>query len=52
MKIGDVRISKADGPQNLDLQKDALVNAGILAKNIYEDQSSGSFTTTSLWTQR
>jgi len=41
MKIGYTRISKADGSQNLDLQKDALANAGVLAKNIYEDQASG-----------
>jgi len=41
MKIGYIRISKADGSQNLDLQKDALASAGVLVKNIYEDQASG-----------
>ena len=41
MQIGYVRISKTDGSQNLDLQKDALVQEGILPENIYEDQASG-----------
>ncbi|MBP9778912.1 MAG: recombinase family protein [Rickettsiaceae bacterium] len=41
MQIGYVRISKTDGSQNLDLQKDALIQAGISPKNIYEDLASG-----------
>ncbi len=41
MKIGYARISKTDGSQNLDLQKDALIQEGILPQNIYEDQASG-----------
>jgi len=41
MQIGYIRISKADGSQSLDLQKDALASAGVLAKNIYEDHASG-----------
>lgn len=41
MQIGYVRISKTDGSQNLDLQKDALVQEGVLLENIYEDQASG-----------
>ena len=41
MQIGYTRISKADGSQSLDLQKDALASAGVLAKNIYEDHASG-----------
>lgn len=41
MQIGYVRISKTDGSQNLDLQKDALLKVGVLPENIYEDQASG-----------
>jgi DNA invertase Pin-like site-specific DNA recombinase len=41
MQIGYARISKTDGSQNLDLQKDALTQAGVLLENIYEDQASG-----------
>lgn len=41
MQIGYVRISKTDGSQNLNLQKDALIQAGVLPENIYEDQASG-----------
>ena len=35
MLIGYARVSKADGSQVLDLQKDALLNAGIEENNIY-----------------
>jgi DNA invertase Pin-like site-specific DNA recombinase len=41
MQLGYVRISKADGSQSFDLQKDALLLAGVLPENIYEDQASG-----------
>ena len=41
MLIGYVRISKADGSQVLDLQKDALIQAGVKPHNIYEDMASG-----------
>lgn len=41
MLIGYARISKADGSQSLDLQYDALTEAGVTATNIYEDQISG-----------
>lgn len=43
MLIGYVRVSKADGSQVLDLQKDALIQAGIAADRIYEDLASGRF---------
>mgnify|MGYP001501824684 CR=1 FL=1 len=39
--IGYVRVSKADGTQVLDLQKDALLNAGVNPAMIYEDFASG-----------
>lgn len=41
MKIGYVRVSKSDGSQNLDLQKDALIRYGISQNHIYEDHASG-----------
>ena len=41
MLIGYARISKADGSQSLDLQQDALIEAGVAADGIYEDQASG-----------
>lgn len=41
MLIGYARVSKADGSQVLDLQRDALVEAGVSAKDIYEDKASG-----------
>lgn len=40
--IGYMRISKADGSQNLDLQKDALLSAGVDESRLYSDQQSGS----------
>ena len=40
--IGYMRISKADGSQLLDLQKDALLSAGIDEDRLYHDQQSGS----------
>lgn len=41
MYIGYVRVSKNDGTQNLDLQKDALSKAGIPPDRIYEDMQTG-----------
>ena len=38
-----MRVSKADGSQVLDLQKDALLNAGISPDRIYQDLASGRF---------
>ena len=42
MLIGYMRVSKADGSQVLDLQHDALIDAGVAPENIYEDKCSGS----------
>ena len=36
-----MRISKADGSQCSDLQRDALLAAGVDAANLYEDRASG-----------
>lgn len=41
MLIGYMRVSKADGSQTVDLQKDAFVAAGVTKKRMYEDQASG-----------
>ena len=35
MLIGYMRVSKADGSQVLDLQKDALIEAGVSIERIY-----------------
>ena len=37
-----MRVSKADGSQVLDLQRDALLAAGVEEGNLYEDKCSGS----------
>lgn len=41
MLIGYMRVSKADGSQACDLQRDALFAAGVDPNHIYEDQASG-----------
>jgi DNA invertase Pin-like site-specific DNA recombinase len=43
MLIGYARVSKSDGSQTLDLQKDALNIAGITQERIYEDLASGRY---------
>ena len=37
-----MRVSKADGSQILDLQRDALLDGGVLSEHLYEDFSSGN----------
>jgi DNA invertase Pin-like site-specific DNA recombinase len=39
--IGYMRVSKADGSQILDLQKDALLAAGVSQRHLYSDTASG-----------
>jgi len=39
--IGYARVSKADGSQVHDLQRDALTKAGVRIDNVYEDAASG-----------
>ena len=41
MLIGYARVSKADGSQSLDLQRDALIAAGAVDDHIYSDLASG-----------
>ena len=42
MLIGYARVSKADGSQSLDLQRDALQAAGVEAGHVYHDCASGA----------
>ena len=44
MLIGYARVSKADGSQSLDLQRDALIAASVDARQIYSDRASGKKT--------
>lgn len=41
MLVGYMRVSKADGSQVFDLQRDALVAAGVAANHVYDDAASG-----------
>jgi DNA invertase Pin-like site-specific DNA recombinase len=41
MLIGYMRVSKSDGSQALDLQRDALVESGVNKDRIYQDFASG-----------
>lgn len=41
MLIGYMRVSKADGSQVLDLQRDALIGAGVETGYLYQDLASG-----------
>lgn len=41
MLLGYARISRADGSQSLDLQRDALLASGVSESHIYEDKMSG-----------
>lgn len=41
MLIGYARVSKSDGSQSLDLQRDALIAAGVATSQLYSDLASG-----------
>jgi DNA invertase Pin-like site-specific DNA recombinase len=41
LKIGYARVSKSDGSQSIDLQCEALLDAGVEALHIYQDYASG-----------
>ena len=41
MHIGYMRVSKSDGSQLVDLQKDALIQAGVQEDCLYQDLASG-----------
>jgi DNA invertase Pin-like site-specific DNA recombinase len=42
MLLGYARVSKGDGSQKLDLQVDALREAGVTERDIYDDMASGA----------
>jgi DNA invertase Pin-like site-specific DNA recombinase len=42
MLVGYVRVSTSDDRQSTDLQRDALLSAGVDARNIHEDRASGA----------
>lgn len=42
MLIGYMRVSKADGSQVTDLQRDALIEASVAGDQLYEDRASGN----------
>jgi len=39
--VGYMRVSKSDGSQTVDMQRDALLAAGVDADQLYEDHASG-----------
>ena len=41
MLVGYMRVSKADGSQSTDLQRDSLLFAGVEPGNLYADHASG-----------
>lgn len=41
MLVGYMRVSKADGSQSVELQRDALLAAGVDSAQLYDDQASG-----------
>jgi DNA invertase Pin-like site-specific DNA recombinase len=41
MQIGYMQVSKADGSQSTDLQRDALRGVGVATRRLYEDRASG-----------
>ena len=41
MLIGYIRVSKSDGSQVVDLQRDALISAGVDPERMYQDLASG-----------
>ena len=42
MKIGYMRVSSENERQTTDLQKDALLSAGVDARHLFEDKTSGA----------
>ena len=41
MLVGYMRVSKADGSQTVELQRDPLLAAGVAAAHLYDDHASG-----------
>jgi DNA invertase Pin-like site-specific DNA recombinase len=42
MLVGYMRVSSADDHQSVDLQRDALVAAGVDDRHLYKDKASGA----------
>ena len=42
MLVGYMRVSSESDRQNTDLQRDALLAAGVDARHLYEDRASGA----------
>ena len=42
MLIGYMRVSSESDRQNTDLQRDALLNAGVDSRHLFEDRASGA----------
>lgn len=42
MLVGYIRVSSDGDRQNTDLQRDALLNAGVDSRHLYEDKASGA----------
>jgi DNA invertase Pin-like site-specific DNA recombinase len=42
MLVGYMRTSSADERQSVDLQRDALIGAGVDERNLYQDKASGA----------
>lgn len=51
MPIGSVRVSKADGSQGLDLQRDVLAAAGIEPSAIYHGRATERATLAQRWSR-
>jgi DNA invertase Pin-like site-specific DNA recombinase len=42
MMVGYMRVSSADDRQSVDLQRDALIAAGVDGRHLYQDKASGA----------
>ena len=42
MLIGYIRVSSADERQSVDLQRDALIAAGVDERHLHQDRASGA----------
>jgi DNA invertase Pin-like site-specific DNA recombinase len=51
MLIGYMRVSKADGSQTTDPQRDALLEAGVDEEALYQDRASGKKTIARGWSR-
>jgi hypothetical protein len=52
MLVGYMRVSTESNRQVLDLQRDALLAAGVDERHLFEDRASGSRTAAPAWERR